>query len=231
MCCCGELCDHRVAMCRLICRFAFLVLPCRVAKPLVPAQHAVVTASSRVLFSSSLLSQPWQSAVFVCVGRGRRVRVRAHPPGLASAAPSFCWLHEEEKTELKPSSSCPCEMGGQKLKELPASSNPVEKLQEQEAAAAARSSCFADWGSNRAAFVSGPTIIPWVEESGREGAWGGLKQLKPTCLSWCRVCALLCSTGRAVGSLCVPFHPSVSSHSPPRVASVSLAVRCHRFEL
>lgn len=181
MCCCGELCDHRVAMCRLICRFAFLVLPCRVAKPLVPAQHAVVTASSRVLFSSSLLSRPWQSAVFVCVGRGRRVRVRAHPPGLASAAPSFCWLHEEEKTELKPSSSCPCEMGGQKLKELPASSNPVEKLQEQEAAAAAWSSCFADWGSNRAAFVSGPTVIPWVEESGREEAWGGLKQLKPTC--------------------------------------------------
>lgn len=119
MCCCGELCDHRVAMCRLIYGFAFLVLPCRVAKPLIRAQHAVVTASSRVVFSSSLLSRPWQSAVFVCVGRGRRVCVRAHPPGQAAAAPlSFCWLHEKEKIELKRSFSCPCEMSGQKLKEL-----------------------------------------------------------------------------------------------------------------
>lgn len=86
VCCCGELCDHRVAMYCLICKFALLVSLCCVANPLVRAQHTDVTGSSCLVFSSLLLSRPWQIVAFV-----------------------VCWKGEEgpcQSTPTKPSISC-----------------------------------------------------------------------------------------------------------------------------
>lgn len=94
VCCCGELCDHRVATYRLICRFTFLVLRCCVANALVWAEHAGVTGPSRLVLSSPLLSaRSFQGhskfQLLRYAGKGRRVG--ENPPGQASAALSSCW--------------------------------------------------------------------------------------------------------------------------------------------